>query len=482
MYQSILHKIKIVGSMMICMFALVACSQPQKIPEQEIQGGFVKIAPGAYDSADTAVVLSKQEKANKITFLNLKKKKNYTLNYDGTTKFLNKYGSQIAVSQLETGEIVNLQFLKEEKLLSTLETASDIWTIDGVSKFEIDLAAGRMKFMDEYYTLDETTVVVSDGKQVEFLDIHPSDVLKIKGKDHKIYSISIETGHGYLRLLNDEYFHGGWIEVGQKIIQRIEEDMLLVVPEGVHNIYLSNSGVEGIKEVEIIRNQETQLDVGDLKKEDLVKYGNLIFTLDPANASLYIDGKQIDTTRVVKATYGLHQIMAKAQGYDTVIQYIRVTEKSANVAIALDEEKEHTISANTTSESSQSNTSTQNATTENKTNESDDNKINNTTNSTTEASKNNTSDTTTENTTSNDQASTGSESAGYKVTIESPTGAEVYVNGNYVGIVPISFAKKTGNHEITIRKSGYMTRSYSIDVDDEEKDISFSFSDLTPIE
>jgi hypothetical protein len=32
---------------------------------------------------------------------------------------------------------------------------------------------------------------------------------------------------------------------------------------------------------------------------------------------------------------------------------------------------------------------------------------------------------------------------------------------------------------ISIRKTGYVTRSYTIDVDDEEKDISFSFSDLT---
>ena len=73
-------------------------------------------------------------------------------------------------------------------------------------------------------------------------------------------------------------------------------------------------------------------------------------------------------------------------------------------------------------------------------------------------------------------------STGYKVTIESPTGAEVYVDGNYVGIVPISFAKKSGSHEVTVRKSGYMTRTYTIDVDNEAKDISYSFSDLTPIE
>ena len=474
MYKSRLHKCISLVSILIVMLMLGACSQPKEAVKEEPQGGFIKIAPGAYDSADTAVVIAKQEKLNKITFLNLKKKLNYTLNYDGTTKFMDKYGSAIAVSQLEEGEIVDVQFLKDEKLLSTLTVSSDIWTYDQVSKFELDTAAGRMKLFNEYYTLEESTVVLSQGKQVEFLDIHEQDVLTIKGKDHKIYSIAIEKGHGYLRLDNAEYFVGGWIEVG-KTIQKIEEETLLTIPEGTHNVYVSHSGIEGTKEVEILRGQETLLDIGDLKKEDLVKYGNLIFTLDPSNAEVRIDGKLVDTSKIVKATYGLHQIMAKAEGYDTVIQYIRVTGNSANVAITLDEEKDRTVSANSTAQ-----ITTQDAVTENNSQSQDQPSNKEENSSTTDSSKE--SKTESDNTVSGSSTSAGSTSTGYKVTIESPTGAEIYVDGSYVGIVPASFAKVAGSHEVTVRKSGYLTRSYTIDVDKEEKDISYSFSDLTPIE
>ena len=222
MYKSRLHKLTIIVCSLLCMFALAACSQPETQETVQEQGGFIKIAPGAYDSADTAIVIAKQEKQNKITFLNLTKKRNYTLNYDGTTKFMDKYGTQISVSQLQEGEMVDVQFLKDEKLLATLTVSSEIWTLNDISKFELDLDAGRMKIMDEYYTLDETTVVLSDGEQVEFLDINAHDILQVKGIDHKIYSITIQEGHGYLRLENEEYFIGGWIEVGQKVIQKIE--------------------------------------------------------------------------------------------------------------------------------------------------------------------------------------------------------------------------------------------------------------------
>lgn len=460
--------------MVICMFSLAACSEPKKEVIQEEPEKIIKIAPGAYDSADKAIVIDKQEKQNKITFLNLEKKRNYTLNYDGTTKFMDKYGSQISVSQLAEGEMVEVLFLRDEKLLSSLTISSDIWTLNDITKFELDMDAGRMKIMEEYYTLDENTVVLSDGELKEFIDINSKDILQIRGMDHRIYSITIQEGHGYLRLTNDEYFVGGWIEVGQKIIQKIEDDMLLVIPEGTYDVYLSHSGIVGTKEVKITRNKETTLDVGDLKKEDLIKYGNLIFTVEPSSAQVFLDGKEVDITRVVKAEYGLHQIMAKADGYDTVIQYIRVNENNANVSIALDEETEHTVSDSSTttnSATSESTTTTTTSDASDKKEDSDDEKDDEKDKEEEESSAKKDSD----------DVKEGS-IAGYKITIEAPEGAEVYVDGNYIGIAPVSYRKKSGTQEVTIRKSGYLTRTYSIDVDEEQKDINYSFSELTPIE
>lgn len=466
MYKSRLHKKICMILGLLILAVLPGCNEPKIQETVKTQEEKVKIVPGAYDSEDTAIVIAKQEKQKKITFFNLAKKKNYTLNYDGTTKFMDKYGSAIVVEQLEEGEVAELQFLKGEKLLTSLTASPDIWTMSGISKYELDLSAGRIKIMDEYYTIDGNTIVISQGKQVDFLDINAWNSLKIKGAEHKIYSISIEKGHGYLRLENDEYFVGGWIEVGQKIIQKIEEDMLLTVPEGTYEVYLSHEGIEGTKEVKISRNQETLLDVGDLKKDDLIKYGTLIFTLEPSTAKVYIDGKAVDTSRTVRVTYGLHQIMVKEEGYETVIQYIRVTENSANVAVTLEEEKEYSVSENSVSSAVTSMPVANPSVSQN----------------TTDTGSNTSQNTNTGTGSTASGSASDSASTGYKVSIVSPQGAEAYVNGNYIGIIPASFKNKAGSYEIIVRKSGYTTRSYTIQVEDEDKDISFSFSDLTPIE
>ncbi|MGN0289698.1 MAG: PEGA domain-containing protein [Lachnospiraceae bacterium] len=461
--------------MLLCLCGLSGCNnnqQTQEVQAEETAGGFVALAPGAYDSGDTAVVVKKQVEKNTITFFNLIKGRNYTLNYDGSSRFYDKYGSAISLAQLSEGEIVELQFLKESRQLVNLQISDKIWTMDGVGKFELELSGGKVKILDEWYVLAEDALILSEGKEVELMDINAQDILEVRGVGHDIYSIVIDKGHGYLRLTNDEYFIGGWIEVGQKLIRRIEPDMLLVVPEGTYEVFLSHSGIEGVKEIQVARNREVELDVGDIRKDDLVKYGTLIFTVEPSSAEVYLDGKSIDISRTVKAEYGLHQVVAKAEGYETIIQYIKVSQGNATVAISLDKEKDRTVSGNGTTAQTSAGVTAPNSTA---TNTGSVSVSNNTTSANTGSSTSVSGNNSGTNTTISGNTSTGS-TTGYKVTIEAPAGAEIYVDGTYVGIAPVSFAKKSGKQEVTIRR-GYQLRTYTIDVDKEEKDISYSFSD-----
>ena len=70
----------------------------------------------------------------------------------------------------------------------------------------------------------------------------------------------------------------------------------------------------------------------------------------------------------------------------------------------------------------------------------------------------------------------------YRVYIDAPEGVEVYKDGAYIGITPLFFKKVQGTCIITLRKEGYRTRSYTITMDAEEKDVNYSFSELLPIE
>ncbi len=67
---------------------------------------------------------------------------------------------------------------------------------------------------------------------------------------------------------------------------------------------------------------------------------------------------------------------------------------------------------------------------------------------------------------------------GCTVTFDAPVGAEAYLDGNYLGIMPVSFAKSAGQHMVTLKQAGYETRSYTIQIDREKTNVSYTFPDL----
>lgn len=409
---------------------LAGCSDTQNTPvvDKELDTGFIPARAGMYDSEDTAVIRDINKSKNTITFYNLIKERSYTLNFDGTTGLYDKYGSAISLEQIAEGDIVDIRFLKSKKMLASMQKADSSFTLDDVDKFRINEKTNEISIGENTYRITDDLLVFSKGEQAEIMDINQVDTLKVQGIDSTIYSVTIEKGHGYLRLKNDEYFWGGWIEVGQKIIRPIEEDMLLVVPEGKYDVLLSAKGISGTKKVTVKRDKETELDLGDLKTEDIKKYGTLIIAVSPDFANVYIDGESVDISGPVEAEYGIHQLMAKAEGYQTVTKYIKVGQESATIEVVMEKATSETVSDNEIGSSISD----------------------------------------------NEVASTG----GSKLTIDAPSDVEVYVDGSYIGITPVAFTKTSGVHVITLRAKGYKTKSYTINIENTDTNESMSFSAL----
>ena len=187
---------------------------------------------------------------------------------------------------------------------------------------------------------------------------------------------------------------------------------------------ISHGSNVGTKQVEVKANEEVQVDVSDLAQVEENKKGGIVFTISPSSAYLTIDGTDTDYSEVVYLPYGIHQMTCKAEGYKTITQYIKVGDEMANINIEMEAGSDDTdassVSSNTVTASS----------------------------------------------------------SGYQVYIDAPQGGELYVDGKYIGLIPTSFDKKSGSYTVSIRKSGYITRSYSLQVDGSEKDVHYSFSEL----
>ncbi|MDD2972368.1 MAG: PEGA domain-containing protein [Lachnospiraceae bacterium] len=448
--------------MVMIILCCCGCSLPtSKTADASDDGtGFIKSGVGYYDSKDTAVLVKKNEEDSTITLLNIKVGRNYTLKYDGATQIEDKHKQALSMSQVMPGDIVDVTFVKQSKRLNSIRQSSESWSYGAVEKYSFGRNNQTMAIGDEEYELYDNVPVISNNTEGELMDLNAQDILTVQGIDHTVYSITVDKGHGYLRLDNDQYFIGGWIEVGQKVIQPITEGMLLVVPEGTYQVLLTNTRIQGTKEVTIDRDGEVALDVGDIKPEE-AKYGTILFSINPSDTTLYIDGNQQDYDKPVTLEYGIHQMIAKAEGYKTVTQYIKVGQETATISVELEAQSEEDKDADMDGD----------ADTENSTEENEDSMIEGNS-----MSSNNTVTAASPAPYLNTTASASSTTK--KVYIDSPEGAELYLDSNYIGIVPVAFSKSPGTHIVSLRKTGYQTKSYTLQIDAEDKDITYSFAEL----
>jgi hypothetical protein len=397
---------------------------------------------GMYDSIDTAIVEAIDAENKTITLINFILDKTYTLEYSGTTTITDKFGQAMAMSQINMGDIVDVFFLKDLRRLTSLNISPDAFAFENVTRYSLNSERKSAIIGEENFRLTSSTLIVSDDRKIEAADIIYRDIVTIRGIDRDILSVVVQKGHGYLRLMNDAYAIGGWIEIGQTMIHRITDGMLLTVPEGVTEIYISARGFSTARKVTIERNKETVIDLGDIEIETPMK-GRVVFSISPATATVYIEGTKVDTSKVIELDFGLHQIVCEASGYDTITQYIKVSQDIASVNITMDPSKTNQDNVDSGS------------------NISDEDNGNNSNNS--------------------DGGSVSGNSLAIganRIYIDAPTGVEVYQNGVYVGISPVYFEKKTGSHTITFRREGYVTKSYTIYADDTTGDVTYSFSAL----
>ena len=435
--------------------------------------------------SDTCTVVSVNKKEQSFTFQNLETGLRYTLAYDNLTFFTDRHDGSITGSQVTAGQICNISFYREEKLLKSLEITPDYFAYNNVEGFRFYNSATRMEYLGDKYELDDNIVVCSGNQNISVLEISDTDILTIHGNGHTIFSITVDKGHGYLSLDNDAYFIDGFIEI-EKDIRKITEDMMLTVPEGKYNVRISKDGTSAVKEVTVGRNQEATIDLSDVEIKK--NYGDITFAIEPASALLYIDGEKIaDITKPVKMEYGIHELIIRADGYETLSRYLSVGSKDAEIQIKLTKLPDDSNDSNSSdnNDNNQNNNENNNSNNDNNNNNSDNNNNNdNGNNNDNNNSNNNDNNDNTDNNDDNNDNNTDNNDnnnenqTGAKVYIDAPEGVEVYLDGDYIGTVPLGFDKKIGTIVITLKKEGCQTRSYTITFEEATTDIRYSFSKL----
>lgn len=404
------------------------------------------------EQSAVAVVKQMDADAKTVVLQDTDTQEQQTFSYNGATTIYSRNNVSMVMTQLSCGEIVEVSYDGSKNLLTNVQVAKDAWEYTDVKGENIDRTERDITVSGRKYQYDNTVSVFCEQQSLALTDLNEQDEITIRGIGTKVQSFQITKGHGFLRLSGQDAFIGGTIEVDQSIFMNVQEDMLLTVSEGEHTVVLRNGKLEAVEKVTVQKDQETLLDLS--KYEPIQeKEGKVKFVVTPSGAALYINGKQRDVNRVLTLTYGNYNVSVKADGYQDYTGILHVQKSTGayqtiyvDLAEKVENVQETKAPAVTSVMPTQAETTSQPTPT---------------TIIATDA-----------------PSVTKTPDKEHTITVKEPAGASVYVNGIYQGVAPITFTKVLGNATITLAKDGYVTRSYSVNVLDDDKNVNYNFAAL----
>ncbi len=393
--------------------------------------------------------------------------------YTGYSDIRDKYGEIMAAGVLQPGDMVEGTYYVDDSLLKSLSISSRAWSNLRVHNWSCDLDTRRIRIGTQSYSLYDYCVVAQDGKIIDIRELASIDELIVRGYENTVYSINVLKGHGYISLQNEDFFMGGIVTVGNEVGLEITEGMLIMAEEGKHILSVTKNGVGGAVEVNVQRGKEVFVDVGPLQGE-AVMHGSVYFTITPENATLIIDGKVQNHEDLVELPFGTYRIAVEAVGYvpymgDLVVgdTFIR-----RNISLGLEEKSSEVVEPETTQPEETTPEEITSTPEEPTTSNGDAEKE---TTAATEETLPIEEETTVIHTGEKDVSK-------YKIYVESPIGAEVYFDSEYVGIAPLEFEKQSGLHTIIFKRDGYQMKAYVLEISQEACDEHYSFLPLEKTE
>ncbi len=409
----------------------------------------------------TAVIKDMDFENNIISFVSCIDDKEYQLIYHGGVTVANTYGTLISISDIFDGIVVDVVYYSDTNKLVSITLSDSVTTMTGVTKFSADTANGKATYKGTSVPLWKQAMAFDGNEQIGISEVSTEDQVTLNIYGGKLVSVVIEVGHGYVRLANHDTYVGGMVEIGYDVIVPVTQDMLVAVREGSYTLRINKNGYSDSKDVKVIKGTETVIDLADIA----IPTGFVAFNITPADAVVYINGKKL-SGHSYSNIYGTYGLKIEADGYKSFNGSIKIGKSVTNLTVDLikleEEDEDETTettedSSDTTTEEDASDT-TEDNTQDGETTEDGSTEESDSTEGTTE-------DVTTDNV----------------ITVSTPIGVGVYLDGEYIGEAPISFPKTVGAHTITLYKAGFIIKSYTIYATNNGKDDEYKFNDLVSL-
>ncbi|MBP3611529.1 MAG: PEGA domain-containing protein [Lachnospiraceae bacterium] len=453
------------------------------------------VTPVPEEREQLAVVLEVDTEIKMVTVYDVEKEEEQRLVYTGATTFFDGHGIQHTAAQLVKGGLYQFTINTKEEWISTAKEAVDrrekpedngVWEKTGVDYFT--MLDGKMSFRDQNYHYNDGLCVMNNGKMVQISDLKSGvDIITVRGRGQVVYEIVVTKGHGYIALKNHEDFVGGMIAIGSTRVDTVSEKAVYLVREGTYEVTVEHGEYEGTEKITVARDTTAEFDVFEYGSGP-IKKGWLTINIEPLGASLYVDGEKTYYTDGLELDYGVYQFEFTEGGYISYKATVQIDQPRQSLSVFLIEQvaentggetddptKDPEINTGTEDDPDGTGSGTETGDTSG---QDTGNSAGNSTGNGTQGSGGNTG------ISAPVQTSVSIAKLGqYRLNennviyILGPVGAEIYLDGVYLGKAPIDFEKIIGSYVITIITEDGTTMLKNMMETDNGADAYYNFSE-----
>lgn len=349
-----------------------------------------------------ALVKSVDVVNTKLMIVNVDTQEKVVLDIDGAVDIKDEYGTLMTLAQLKMGDMISTKYDNNTKRPEYVNITAEVWERKDVQNVIIDTENKTIQLANDKRDYTEDLVVTSNGQPFSLEELNSIDKISVKGYKNKVWSIDVQTGHGFITLRNHNKYVSGTLEIG-KVTYDVDYETSVAVSVGVHSVIISKEGMTPfITQILVEEDQEVVVDVGNAQAE----VGIISFTTQQEGVQLYIDDELYgDFSEPAKLEYGEYDLRVEKDKFLTWESKLIVNQAYMVVEIDLNQQPLY-------------------------------------------------------------------------IRVDNPVDSELYINSNYIGIIPIEAPIDEGMHTLTLRRDGYHSKAYNIQIENTGDDYYFTFPDL----
>ncbi len=258
-------------------------------------------------------------------------------NLAGAKKMTDEYGIELEMEEIVVGSIVQIRYNRVGKAVELFRYSAQAVTLSqvtGVSFTNPDAqadgsqGASTIVIDRKTYTYDKELLVFYRGALVDPGMLTPNMVLDVRILDGHIYSITVLSGEGIIKLnsIPMDYFDSVMIltpEMGaEQEIVLTQDTKFINATEGTTKYRVVADEVTLCEGTLMIPGEGRSVLLSLLPLQKLK--GILVFDINVKNAKIFIEEEEYKTDRSITLPYGDYTVTLSAEGYSEAVIYVTV--------------------------------------------------------------------------------------------------------------------------------------------------------------